>query len=249
MPLQRKMTHIPALDSVCQLLAELQLGGHLNGIELPDWAIGTSVEEVFKAVSYIGDAEWLDGVYDGYGPQESADRWLEEFLNGNEVPDMDDAKRLAASDAREFDIDAYLANDEGCDEEEAAARTSIVEFLAAIPESDSYRFKQRLEQTAGFYGAAVRNVNALGLAMAASWTVEDEEDFASLEPEFTFLEPTATSDPQLAQMSKHYVIDRYEMFLDGFEMEKARRTKAVKRIKALGAKLKKAIKATSASKA
>lgn len=248
MPLQRKMTHIPALDSMCQLLAELQLGGHLNGVELPDWATGTSVEEVFNAVRHIGDAEWLDGVYDGYGPQQSADRWLEEFMNGKEVPDIDDAKRLSAGDAREFDIDAYLANVEDCDEEEAQARKGIAEFLSSIPESDSHRFKQRLEQTAGFYTAAVHNINVLGMAMAASLAVDDEK-FSSLNAQFTFLEPAAAGDPQLAQMSKHYLIDNYDSFLDAFEPEKATRAKAVKRIKALGAKLKKAIKATSAAKA
>jgi hypothetical protein len=92
MPLKRQKTHIPAIDAVCQLLVELQVGGHLDGVELPDWAHGTSVHEVFNAVRLIGDATWLEGFYEGYGPQESADRWLEEFLNGNVVPSIDDVE-------------------------------------------------------------------------------------------------------------------------------------------------------------
>ena len=85
--------------------------------------------------------------------------------------------------------------------------------------------------------------------MAASLTVDDEQDFASLEDQFTFLESAAAGDPQLVQMSKHYLIDNYEMFLDAFEAGKAARAKAAKRVKALGAKLKKATKATAAAKA
>lgn len=231
MPLQRKMTHIPALDSVCQLLAELQLGGHLDGVELPGWAIGTSVEEVFKAVRYIDDAEWLDGVYDGYGPQESADRWLEAFLNGKEVPDIDDAKRLAAGD-----------EDAGGDE--PSLRKSLDEFLSGLSKRAATHFSKRLEQEDGFEAAAINNLNAIGLALAASFGADDEQ-FASVEAEFTFLDPATASDPQLAQMSKHFLIENYEEFLDRMGADGAARARAVKRIKALAAKLKKAIKATA----
>ena len=55
------------------------------------------MEEAFNAVRYIGDAEWLDGVYEGYGAQESADRWLEDFLIGTPVPDKEEAESNAGN--------------------------------------------------------------------------------------------------------------------------------------------------------
>jgi hypothetical protein len=241
------MTHIPALDSVCQLLVELQVGGHLEGVELPGWAKGTSVDEAFQAVRYIRDAEWLEGVYEGYGPQESADRWLEEFLMGKEVPNVEDAERLTASSDDDGDDDEDDGGDVG-EFDKRQTRKSIAEFLADIPKAAAARFKKRLEREEGFEGAAGQNLQALSLAMALSFAA-DEQEFEAAQTELTFLNPEVVGDPDLAAMSKYYLIDKYDFFLDSMGVEGAARTKAVKRIKALGTKLKKAMKATAGAKA
>lgn len=230
------MTHIPAMDSVCQLLVELQMAGHLDGVELPDWATGTSVEEVFNGVRYVKDAEWLDGVYEGYGPQESADRWLEEFLNGKDVPDIEDAARIVAE-----------SNGDDSDDEEADPKKLFAEYLDDIPKAAVARFNKRLEKENGFEASAIQNFQALGLAMAVSFMADDTE-FKTAHAEFTFLNPESAGDPELAAMSKYYLIDNYERFLDGLDAVGIRRVTATKRIKVIGTKLNKAIKATAGAK-
>ena len=235
MAMKRRMTHIPPMDSVCQLLVELQVAGHLDGVELPGWATGTSVEEAFKAVRYIGDAEWLDGVYDGFGPQESADIWLENFLNGNEVPNMDDAAAMVGNPNADTDED---------DEEEGEVdkvRDSIHQFLATLPRASAERFKKRFEEDEEFEAAARSNLTALSVAMASTFAA-DEAQFSEFQSKFTFLDPLAIRDPDLLNMSKFILIDNVEDFLNSIDLDDATLAMARKRIKAITAKFKKAQK-------
>lgn len=242
MPMQRRMTHIPAMDSVCQLLVELQVAGHLDGVELPGWVIGTSVDEAFKAVRYIGDAEWLDGVYEGLGPQESADLWLEHFLTGEEVPDMREAAAIVGNPNGDMDEDD---DEEG---EVDKVRDSIYQFIATLPRASAERFKKRFEQDEEFEAAARRNLQALSVAMASTFTV-DEAHFPGLQSEFTFLDSSAISDPDLLKMSKFILVDNVEDFLNSIDLDDATLVMARKRIKTISAKFKKAQKDNAGTKA
>ncbi|RQO58507.1 hypothetical protein DBR47_12415 [Paucibacter sp. KBW04] len=239
MAMKRRMTHIPAMDSVCQLLVELQLGGHLDGVELPGWAIGTSVDEAFKAVRYIGDAEWLEGVYEGHGPQESADRWLEEFLNGKEVLDTEDAGKITGNSGE---------SEDESEDDTAELQHAVSDFLDNIPKDLAARFKKRYEREDGFEAAAVQNMQAVGLALGCSLGADDEQ-FAAIETEFTFLNPESTGDPDLAVMTTYFLVDSSEAFLDGFDVDSATRAKAGERVKSLVATFKKAIGTTAGAKA
>lgn len=234
------MTHIPAMDSVCQLLVELQLGGHLDGVELPGWATGTSVEEVFKAVRYIGDAEWLDGVHENLGPQESAELWLEHFLMGKEVPDIEEAEVIIRN--------SEASGDDASEHDAPDLRKSVYEFLDNIPKDLATRFKSRFEHEEGFEAIAVQNMQAVGLALASCLGADDKQ-FSAVQAQFTFLNPESTGDQDLAVMTKYFLVDYSEEFLDGVDVGLATRIKGSKRVKTLAAKFNKAMKATAATKA
>ena len=92
MPMTREST-IDPMDTVSQLLSYLQIEGHLDGIEVPDWATGgTSVEELMLALKAVGNGDWLQQVYPTHGPAEAADRWIQDFLSGGEVASPSDRK-------------------------------------------------------------------------------------------------------------------------------------------------------------
>lgn len=93
MSIKRLNTHIPANESLIELLVGLQLDESSIGSQAPDWARGTSVEEIFGALQVLGDGEWLAGFYEGCGSYESADRWLNDFFHGREVPTPSDLRR------------------------------------------------------------------------------------------------------------------------------------------------------------
>lgn len=85
MPIKRESS-VPAQNSMVELLAYLQVEGYLRGVRLPQWAPGTSVEELLNAIRLIGDGEWLsDHCYPECSPQDAADRWLRNFVSGREV--------------------------------------------------------------------------------------------------------------------------------------------------------------------
>lgn len=240
MKMRRQMRHISALESVSQLLVELQIGGHLDGFELPEWAKGTSVEEAFNAVRYIGDAEWLDGVYEGYGAQESADRWLEDFLIGTPVPDKEEAESNAGN--------ASGGCGDESEEDEPDLRPSIYEFLDAIPKGLAARFKKRFEHEDGFDAAALQNLQAVGLAMGASFGADDRQ-WPTLQDQFTFLDPESAGDPDLAVMSKHFLVDHSDEYVKGMSVDNTTRARAVRRIMALAAQFERAVNATAGTKA
>ena len=89
--MKRLHMHIPAKDSLVEMLVGLQLDQGIGSDLPPLWARGTSVEEIFSALHVLGDGEWLVGFYDGCGSYESADRWLSDFLQGQDVPMPGDA--------------------------------------------------------------------------------------------------------------------------------------------------------------
>jgi hypothetical protein len=95
MSIKRLHTHIPAEKSLIEFLVGLQLDESLSSAPTPDWARGTSVEEIFGALRLLGDGEWLAGFYDECGSYESADRWLNDFFQGREVPTPGDVQAFA----------------------------------------------------------------------------------------------------------------------------------------------------------
>ena len=88
--MRRKHTQVPASQSLVELLVGLTLDEGLTAAPAPDWARGTSVEEVFGALAVLGDGGWLNGHYQGRGIYESADQWLKDFFAGTEVPIPED---------------------------------------------------------------------------------------------------------------------------------------------------------------
>jgi hypothetical protein len=92
MSIKRLHAGIPAEESLIEFLVGLQLDESLSSAPTPDWARGTSVEEIFGALRLLGDGEWLVGFYEGCGSYESADRWLNDFFQGREVPTPSDLR-------------------------------------------------------------------------------------------------------------------------------------------------------------
>lgn len=97
MPIQRKHKPIPAIQSLVELLIGMQFDERLIPSSTPDWAIGTSVEEIFQALRILGNGEWLDGRYQGFGIYDNADRWLRDFFDGKPVPTWADATEEPAA--------------------------------------------------------------------------------------------------------------------------------------------------------
>ena len=95
MSTKRMHPHIASVESLIELLVGLQLDGSLSSAPTPDWARGTSVEEIYDALRLLGDGEWLAGFYQGCGSYESADRWLSDFFQGKEVPTPGDVPAFA----------------------------------------------------------------------------------------------------------------------------------------------------------
>lgn len=246
MSVKRRKTNIDAIDSASQLLVELQLGGHLDGFELPDWAKGTTVEEVVNALEYLGDAKWLDGVYPNLGIQESADKWLEDYLSGEEVVDEDDAEaiRNKASDGG-GDTDPENDSKDSGGADEASLPRSLVEYLDSIPTGDAARFNKRFDQEESFRIAATENIRSLGLAIGACYNFDDAM-FIRVQSDLTFMDTEAAGDQDLVVMSVFFLIDNYDTILNDLGAEGAQRARAIKRIKVLGANFKKAMAATKA---
>lgn len=86
----RRKSEIDINYTIVQLLSALQIDGHLDLVELPDWAVGTSVSELFDAIRLIGDGEWLEQHYPDLGNYEAADDWIEKYMKGKEVPSPED---------------------------------------------------------------------------------------------------------------------------------------------------------------
>ena len=86
MPITRKHRTIPANESLIEMLVGLQLDEKFRVEPAPEWAAGTSVEEIFQALRILGDGAWLEGRYEGCGIYDSADRWLSDFFIGKTVP-------------------------------------------------------------------------------------------------------------------------------------------------------------------
>lgn len=81
---------IDPLYTVSQLLSYLQLEGHLDNLEVPDWATGgTTVEELIEALRLLGNGEWLQE-YKGGGVLEAADDWIMDLLKGKPVVTPDE---------------------------------------------------------------------------------------------------------------------------------------------------------------
>lgn len=89
MPLTRS-SKIDPLYTVSQLLAHLQLEGHLKNLRVPDWATGgTSVEELIEALQILGNGRWLQE-HDEGGDLDAVDSWISSFLKGQPVVTPDD---------------------------------------------------------------------------------------------------------------------------------------------------------------
>jgi hypothetical protein len=96
MPTTREST-IDPMNTVAQLLSYLQIEGHLDGVEVPDWATGgTSVEELMLALRKVRDGEWLQPFYPRHGPAEAADKWIADFLSGKDVASPGDRPKIGA---------------------------------------------------------------------------------------------------------------------------------------------------------
>lgn len=89
MPLTRS-SKIDPLYTVSQLLAHLQLGGHLKNLRVPDWATGgTSVEELIEALQTLGNGRWMQEDDEDLDT-DVADSWILNFLKGQPVLSPDD---------------------------------------------------------------------------------------------------------------------------------------------------------------
>lgn len=68
----------------------LQLDESLASGPRPEWADGTSVAEIFDVLEMLGDGAWLSSRWPDLGTYEAADRWLNDFFDGKNVPTPDD---------------------------------------------------------------------------------------------------------------------------------------------------------------
>ena len=106
-------------------------------------------------------------------------------------------------------------------------------------------FWERLDDHS-FRIAALENLHSLSMYFALA-AVSDDKEYAEKQSQFLFMEPSALADKDLAVMSRYYILDNYEdaiaPLIEAFGSDRAT---VVKRIKAMGAKLKKAISAAKA---
>jgi hypothetical protein len=229
MPLTRQFTKIPALRPALELLVALQVDGHLDGFETPSWATGTSVEELLDALRSLEDGEWLAGVYPGHGLFESADRWIGDFMDGNEVPTKADV------------VDA--SNQDEDDDDEGRALGGLMEYLKHAPAELRARFEQRLEDPR-FRDLALRSFNSLGLAVASMVGASDEE-LEAMDGEFIFLQQASAQDKDLAAMSLSFMKDNFDAILASLDLEEVTAKRAKKIAKTMVARIEKSAKATS----
>jgi hypothetical protein len=229
MPIKREFTRIPALGSAAQLLVALQVDGHLDGFEVPDWATGTSVEELLNAVRSLEDGEWLEGVYPDHGLLESADRWLESFMNGEEVPTQEDAEAIRAKRDAPAEDGGALGN--------ASIERALMTYAGKVPLARRAAFAKKLTK-AKFLDLARRCYFSLGLAVGALMVEETEAAIKAMEDKFTFLDPQCLKDPDLVAMMMTYLSDDFADTLDNFELSAAEIKRANKRAKAMVARIK-----------
>lgn len=223
MPMKRKFAKIDPLGSVAELLVALHLDGHLDGASLPDWASGTSVEEVFDAVRSLGDGQWLGDVYRDCGQQEASDRWLTTFLRGEPVPTRADAEVLSDDVSTSDAVEEYIRE--------------------ALTGRDATAFRKALK-TKAFKDSAEAVAYCLSETVAASFIIPDAA-FKTLKSRQRLLEPEIAADARLAAMIES-VLSRapaniyVDMAAAGIPGDA---TRGAKRLKAISAAVKKGSKA------
>lgn len=237
MTMKRKSTHIEGHKSLIELVVALQLDGHLDKAALPGWAHGTSVEETFEAVRALGDGAWLESIYANHGQYEAADAWLAAFLDGEAVPVKADTAReranseIAASDGGD-DAD-------GAEESQRQLARALEEYVKGLPPKSASIFRTKMADPA-FLKLSLALVNSCGEALPSAYLLPDE-DFAQAQKNFLFLKPASVKAPEHAELAKHYLVDNYETVFQTMAELPGDRIRALKRVKALGAKLGKAI--------
>jgi len=179
MPITRKFTNIPPLHSMSELLVALQLDGRLDDVELPDWAPGTSVAEVFDAVRLLGDGEWVGEAYPDYGTTEACDHWLSEFLQGKSVPLPDDPSSASEEEVSNL-IDEYIAN--------------------ALTAKEATAFRKALKAV-NFKSLAGETLVSIS-ELTASAFVAGDVDFKKSKAKMPLLQPKMAVDPLLAAMAE-----------------------------------------------
>ena len=221
MPITRT-SKIDPISSVAQLLSFLQLEGHLDHIEVPDWATGTSVEELMTALETLGNGEWLRGVHQGAGALEAADSWISDFLKGNQVVTPDDILDAAGVEPDEsIELDIPGATEDSLD--------ILSEYLRTLPASRKAPLIARLEDPDDLGDIGPKHVEGIAMSIGACGFADDAQ-FKAFEP--PFLTPSYAKDADLAAMSLHFLESRMDAFI-GFGLHGAALERADNRAKAL----------------
>lgn len=229
MPITRASKNDP-ISTVAEFLSFLQVEGHLDDIDIPDWATGgTSVEELMVALQHIGDGEWLAD-HEGSGVLESADGWIRDFLLGRAVPlPADVAGRLAEEqDVVQLDI-------LGVDEQILSA---LSDYVTMLPANSRKALASRLEDPNDLREIGPEHMEGLVMSIMACGFFDDDQ-FKNLAP--SFLTKDNAKDADLAAMSIFYLENRAETF-NALGLHGAGLARAEKRAKAMLTKLKKLIK-------
>lgn len=232
MTITRQST-IPSSFSMAELLSFLQVDGRLRDVAVPHWATDTSVEELLDALRLIGDGEWLVEMpeYSGHSPQDAADKWLRNFMEGRPVCHPDDSRH--DSNAASTTAPVFAGMDEA---ESECSEASLAEYVATLSPTARTRFTKRLE-TPAFKSAALNQIMIMGKTLTLC-ALADERLF--LAERDTLVQPGDAIDKDLRAMSLYYLApeNRAAMFQHFLE-HGADLGRAEKRAKEIHGKLKK----------
>lgn len=185
MPLVRQ-SKIPALYDAGQLLAHLQISGYLDNLDVPDWADGTSVEELINALKTLGEGEWLITPSNESAP-DLAGRWVCLYLDGARVPTPDET--IAG-------IEPIFARAAAGDLEESIP--SLLEYAHTLDENQKQAFIKRSTSDAKFARAMLEHTDGLAMTNAACVALSRAKYEAY---EHRCLSPESLTDPDMLQMT------------------------------------------------
>jgi hypothetical protein len=204
-PLKRSSSVDAAYNAV-ELLALLQLKGHLDGIEMSSWQSGTSLAELFDALAELGDGAWLEGRFPG-APQERATRWLQAFLSGDEVPARIDPAPIAKTEDDPGDRHEAKRSD---------ARETLLEYTRFLPADSRQALAMRLDTDRAFYESCLSLMGEFGEIFA--WCAAmPERDFGNYRPSLS----ASLADQDVAQMARFFLVENAEGFAAIFDPHSA----------------------------
>lgn len=169
---------VEPLSAVVDLLVNLQLEGHLDGIELSAATPGSTLETLLNTVQSIGDGAWISIDTPDQSDDDAARGWLHDFLAGKNVP-VQSEESVAYNQWLDQIIKEYK-NELG------------------FPSVQTFEFRYSNDRD---FRSKVRNVSAtLGLAYGNCTDLTDEEFSKLRVNDFPFLSPETLSDPDLVKM-------------------------------------------------